>query len=705
MKRSSTIGFAMLAALPACGVGLDETAAQSPIAIASLGGAPPVSGCPLDAPDNRIQHVIYLQFDNVHFRRDNPRVPSDLEQMPHLLDFITQHGTLLSDHHTPLISHTAGNLLTSLTGVYGDRHGQPVSNSFAYFTPPGVRPFGAFASSFAYWTNVVNPALDPRPNMIGADGKIAPAPWVAFTRAGCNVGAAAIANIDLENVGADVVNVFGAASAEAAEARADPAKAAADFVGIAVHCAADSALCGAANGGRPDLLPDEPGGYLGFNALYGHKFVAPLISPDGPLSDLDGMVMTNAAGNIGFPGFGVGAAQTLAYVAAMHEHGVPVTFAYISDVHDDHATGLALGPGEPAYVAQLAAYDRAWSTFFDRLSRDGITRDNTLFVFTADENDHFVGGPPSPADCDGIHTPCSYAQLGELEVNVTQLLVAIDPSLAAAPVGIRPDMAPTFYVQNAPVPGSPLARAYERAAAQLTAVSPLDGQTDTLAAFLADPVEMKLLHMVTADPQRTPTFVLFGHPDYFFVGAGISGVFENRAAAWNHGGVQPDITTTWLGLVGPGVRRQGVDGDTFSDHTDIRPTILLLAGLTDDYVHDGVALVEDLHEHALPRALREDAALFGSLARAYKQITAPLGELGRQTLAVSTTALAGDDPTYAALEAALTAISDQRDALAAQMIAVLDGAEFHGQRLRRHEVHELLAQAHRLLAQVRALSR
>jgi len=33
-----------------------------------------------------IQHVIYLQFDNVHLTRDNPNVYSDLEQMPHLKD-------------------------------------------------------------------------------------------------------------------------------------------------------------------------------------------------------------------------------------------------------------------------------------------------------------------------------------------------------------------------------------------------------------------------------------------------------------------------------------------------------------------------------------------------------------------------------------------------------------------------------------------
>lgn len=326
MKRSSRIGIAVLAALPACGVGLDEASTPESLRAAPLGGsratATPAVGCPFDAPDSRIRHVIYVQFDNVHFRRDQPRVPSDLEQMPHLLDFITGHGTLLSNHHTPLISHTANNLLTSLTGVYGDRHGQPVSNSFGLFTPPGSRTFDAFASSFAYWTDVVSPALDPRFNMITADGVNAPAPWVAFTRAGCNVGAAAIANIDLENVTTDVVNVFGATSAEAAEARADRVKAAADFEGIAVHCAADSELCSAAHGDRPDLLPDEPGGYLGFSALYGHKVVAPLINPGGPLTDLDGAVIADAAGNPARPGRAGGAAtgRGRRYVLGSHRH-------------------------------------------------------------------------------------------------------------------------------------------------------------------------------------------------------------------------------------------------------------------------------------------------------------------------------------------------------------------------------------------------
>ena len=124
-------------------------------------------------------------------------------------------------------------------------------------------------------------------------------------------------------------------------------------------------------------------------------YVAPVVSPNGPLTDLNGAVIQDATGHIGFPGFdGMAAKVSLSYVAALQEHGVPVTYAYISDAHDNHPAGPAFGPGSAGYVAALAAYDDAFNKFFTRLAADGITRDNTLFVFTADEGDHFVGGPP-----------------------------------------------------------------------------------------------------------------------------------------------------------------------------------------------------------------------------------------------------------------------------------------------------------------------
>ena len=63
-----------------------------------------------------------------------------------------------------------------------------------------------------------------------------------------------------------------------------------------------------------------------------------------------------------------------------------ITFAYISDAHDFHGVSgnahVAFGPGEAGYVQQLRDYDRAFADFFARLKRDGITKDNTLFVIT-----------------------------------------------------------------------------------------------------------------------------------------------------------------------------------------------------------------------------------------------------------------------------------------------------------------------------------
>ncbi len=81
------------------------------------------NGCKLG---NGIHHIVYIQFDNVHLRRDNPNVPSDLDQMPNLLNFLEDSGTLFTNHHTPLISHTSVDIVTSLTGVYGDKFGVPI---------------------------------------------------------------------------------------------------------------------------------------------------------------------------------------------------------------------------------------------------------------------------------------------------------------------------------------------------------------------------------------------------------------------------------------------------------------------------------------------------------------------------------------------------------------------------------------------------
>jgi hypothetical protein len=184
--------------------------------------------------------------------------------------------------------------------------------------------------------------------MLTAGGKNAPAPWVPYTRAGCNFGGVATANIELENITIDIPTVFGAGSPQAQEVISNPGQANADFVGIAVHCALADSLCSSANSGKPDKLPDEPGGYVGYQGLFGHKYVAPQIS-NGVLTDLNGAPITDSSGRAGFPGFdGMSAAVSLGYVAAMQEHNIPVTYAYISDAHDNHVTDTAFGPGRQA---------------------------------------------------------------------------------------------------------------------------------------------------------------------------------------------------------------------------------------------------------------------------------------------------------------------------------------------------------------------
>jgi hypothetical protein len=694
------------------------------------------NGCQLNSAKGDIKHVIYLQFDNVHFLRDNPNVPSDLEQMPHLLNFIRTNGTLLTKDHTVLISHTANGILTSLTGMYSDRHGQAVANSYRYFKADGTT---ASSSSFKYWTDLVDdtgsPPADPQPNMVNGDSgtpKNAPAPWVPYTRAGCDFGAVALANVVLENTGTgpagDITKVFGNPSPEFTEAQASnaaPAGTAAralaqtDFVGMAIHCGAGGGICAGNAHARPDLLPDEPGGYSGFQGLFGAKYVNPAIANGGAaVNNLFGQPITDQFLQPGFPGFdGLFATTTLAYIAQMQEAGVPVTFGYISDAHDQHGIAgeihTAHGPGEPAYVAQLKAYDDAFAKFFERLAADGITKDNTLFVFTVEEGDHFVGAQPTPAGCDGVNTSCSYSLLGEVNGNLTGLLAT--QQAIATPFTIHADMAPTIYLTGNPSRTAAVTRDFGRALGRLTAVNPYTGQTDHLSAALADPVGMKALHMVTADPQRTPTLVMFAHPDYFlFTGAPnctspcvtVPTTPATATFAWNHGGIQPEIATTWLGLIGPGVRNLGDDG-TWADHTDVRPTMLELVGLSDTYVHDGRVLIDQLDAWAVPQALRAHRETLRRLGEVYKQLNAPFGQFGMDTLAASTSALksgsATNDHTYTRIEQQIESLTAQRDALASQMKAQLDGAAFGDQAINEREAKRLIERGKALLEQAHEL--
>ena len=591
---------------------------------------------------NGIKHVVQLGFDNVHFFRDNPNVPSDLQMMPNLLNFFESNGTFLSNSHTPLIAHTGDDLLTTATGLYGDRHGMPIANGYQAYNADGTTDP---AGTFAYWTDPVfntaahpSPGHDTNPSMVyspvppatarhaPAPDTVTPAPWVPYTRAGCNVGEVATANQELENTAVDIPKVFGPNSPEAKQLAQDPDSfkdpETADYVGIGVHCAKGSAFCADARGVKfgettptptasRDLLPQEPGGYHGFKALFGHRYVAPQLGAGKPDLSRNGFQVTNAAGNLvdldgnqlngafltnhpGFPGFSsINAPQTLAYMADMLESGVPVVNGYISDIHgNDFIPGLsscahapdALGSGSACYIAQARYYNRAFGAFFKRLAADGITAKNTLFVLSSDEGDHEAGAnvgraiQPTPANCDGAtvsgttvtpDTLCTYpaGSFGELDANVTGLLAT--QAHNTTPFSMEEDTAPEFYLTGQPGPDGATVRGFEHAIAGLTASNPYTGTTQRITNYLADPAEEAILHMVNADPARTPTLAMFAKPDYFLTtgSANCGGpcVTQNTGFAWDHGDYAAEIDTNYAAFAGPGVRHRGLDGSPPAD--------------------------------------------------------------------------------------------------------------------------------------------
>ncbi len=736
---------------------------------------------------NGVKHVVEILFDNTHYNRDNPNVLSDLEQMPALKNFITDHGTLLSNMHTPLIAHTADDSLTGYTGLYGDRHGQGLTNTYETYLPNGsVVPH----SSFAYWTSTYG--VDSFPNMpyspnvpaAGSPPSTPPAPWVPFTRAGCNVGDVSTANMVLENTNPDLANFFGANSPEVQQLNADTdsfkQQEANDYLGVGVHCTQGASFCADAQAVKygqttpshtavTDSLPDEPGGYDGFQALFGHKYLTPQLSAaansggnrvvngdsypvfdaQGNLTDLNGNTMRGNfktpavnAFTPGFPGFGpISASQTLAYTADMLETGVPVVYGYISDAHERKGQGptpqsgctnpstsatAAQGPADPCYKATLASYNSAFATFFQRLADDGITPANTVFMFSAEEGDHFAGanvGRSVQPSCTG--TPgmsdytCSYANqgttptIGEQFVDIHGLL---KNQLGNTTPFYNEPQGNSVFITGNPGPTDPATRQLERDFGNAQVFDSYDNATENVAQYEVDPTVEKLLHFVNADPNRTPSFTVWPKGDFFLTSgttdncasgttaanASTNCVSVSNAFAWDHGYYAPEIDNTWLGIVGPGVAHKGVDGrsaadgpnsadgansnpklvtqlndpGTWGDETDIRPTLLALAGLKDDYVGDGRVLVEDLTNPPD----KSGQPKFKQLAACYKQLNSSVGQFGTDLIVADTAALktgsSTDNSAYLNVLAEIKSLGAKRDALATTIKNDLFNAEF-----------------------------
>src|SRR5262249_23943561 len=151
----------------------------------------------------------------------------------------------------------------------------------------------------------------------------------------------------------------------------------------------------------------------------------------------------------------------------------------------------------------------------------------------------------------------------------------------------------------------------------------------------------------------------------------------------------PEIDNTWLGLVGPGVANKGVDGrsaadgpnsadgansdpklvtqsndpGTWGDETDMRPTLMALTGLKDDYTQDGRILTE------APTNPPDKAGQpkYQRLAVCYKQLISSVGQFGTDLIVADTAGLktgsSSGDSSYDFTLSTITSLGAARDAL------------------------------------------
>jgi hypothetical protein len=218
---------------------------------------------------------------------------------------------------------------------------------------------------------------------------------------------------------------------------------------------------------------------------------------------------------------------------------------------------------------------------------------------------------------------------------------------------------------------------------------------EKIVKYQAGALEQRVLHMQTADPLRTPTYTLFPKGDYFFSTTGPN-VSINNGFAYDHGYYSPNIDVTWVAMAGRGVSVRGVDGPqpaegnqpsdpegnhtvpqastkgTWVEETDIRPTMLHLLGLTDDYQSDGHVIMQALASKS------PELVATAALAAGYDQINSSVGILGTDTLLADSKALASgsgtSDSAYAGEQAKLQKLADDRDRAATQIKQTLSAA-------------------------------
>ena len=286
------------------------------------------------------------------------------------------------------------------------------------------------SSSFKYWTDLTDDVNTPPTdanyrNDQREAAKNAPAPWVPFTRAGCDVGRdrAREHRAREHRHRPDRRHDQGLRHRLARVERGrrverGPGRHAARTSRRPTSSASASTahrprrVCGATRTPRRTRCPTSRAATPASRALFGAKYVNPVISRRrAPMRQRTPRKATpdqRPVGHRGFPGFdGMFATTTLSLRRAD------------AGVRDPGHVRLHLGrprparrlpgastsrtrPARPATSSSCTTTTSPSSQFFDRLAADGINKSNTLFVFTVDEGDHFAGSQPEQPGCDGV---------------------------------------------------------------------------------------------------------------------------------------------------------------------------------------------------------------------------------------------------------------------------------------------------------------
>jgi hypothetical protein len=393
-----------------------------------------------------------------------------------------------------------------LSGQYPDRHGV-INNSFML---PGFR------AGFSYWENVAKrtPAT-----------YLSSPPWRLFTQAGMDVGAIGMNGLVLE--GADEVKAHLGLNRNPTQRELDL------YLGVAVHHADGTDALGTAE--IPAIAAEFPDGWVNGWAGPPHKH----------------------------------AAITLRMATDLLAAGVPVVFTYMENNHGRCTPTACMGDQlRGSFDDLLQADDAAFGRFLSDLAGLGLTTDNTLFVITTDEGDHYL--PNFATSIPTTDLP------GPITLGSNALFYSSDANGVAT--GLR-----------------------DRAGVQ----------------YVATRAAMSALHIAGGGDARTPTFMVFTDEDHTFS--------RPPAARWNHGNVNPDVTDIWLGLAGPGIRPGSLDA--YTDHADLVPTILALLGLDGSPQIDGVPITpalagfDDEGMLALREAYKQINAPLGAFGRSLLDIS------------------------------------------------------------------------------------